>query len=301
LDKTARKKADVPQQLSIARRELDLEKFGDSLNRCTDSHFILSREKEDWLPWTTLHAISASCLIGQGTVTNEIDKEKIQDALGNITCGLQADSHTGDAIRKALPDRYARLIEIRGTARALMASIKGTPVKEAKLLMQSASKDWAEAIKTAQTPLFQASAHCAAAEGYKHEGIKTKNAIDGNDKELLKQGHQHAIQAIELSKNAPAGRLIFARSQLALAVILICQTDLTTGPVSEESDKLARASKLLQTAKSIFEELVPSTSYTQKVSESEELLMIAYKMRIEHTERMLNAKPASSITPTSNR
>ena len=271
--------------VGTARRELDLEQYDSCMAKCKEAIAMLAdpSSKEYWVFWTAAHAIHAEALLERGV--NEkpaMAQETYLEALKIVDLGLageaparqmsgkspliksgpdqplyKRESQAGQ-IKASLPDRYARLLELKGAALAgLSILIRSTDESASAQRWREANQAWDEALSATSAPLFAASIHRATARGFLERAQKRMERA-----ESLKDGLLHAEKAVELAtlaKDKPGGRLIRAKALYTLCVGL--EMKYTDAGTTSASD--AEADRLIGLTKEVADEfhaLIPGTA-----------------------------------------
>lgn len=271
--------------VGTARRELDLEQYDSCITKCKDAIARLAdpSSKDYWVFWTSAHAIHAEALLERGV--NEkpvIAQETYLEALRIVEQGLagkaparqisgksplikngpdeplyKRESQAGQ-IKAAFPDRYARLLELKGAAFAgLSILVRSTDESASAERWRQAIQAWDEALSATRMPLFEASIHRAKARGFLERAQMPVERAEN-----LKDGLLHAEEAVKLAteaKDKPGGRLIRAKALYTLCVALEMKYA-NAGTVGTPDVDEARLTGLTKEVAEEFHALIPGTA-----------------------------------------
>lgn len=248
--------------LNEARRELDLEQYDSCSGHCLQALALLKKDDPDhWLAWTLAQATLAGALLGSG---------QTGQALRAVSEGLLEGTGREEMLRKAYPDRCARLLEIRGSIMVRKLQEAASPARDARrtaaaenseeadkhrsfeitVLSTNAAQDWESALALAASPVFKVSVHAAAAAGWLEMALSTKETTNTG------KALEHAEDGLKLAGSAAPARLMRARLQTSAAGAL---TLLAAQGQPYSQDWKERATSHLNAALKILQEQVPGT------------------------------------------
>lgn len=248
--------------LNEARRELDLEQYDPCAEHCRQALALLKKDDPDhWLAWTLAQATLAGALLGNG---------QTGQALYAVGEGLLEGTGREEMLRKAYPDRCARLLEIRGSIMVRKLQEAASPARDARrtavaedseatgklrsfeitVLATSAAQNWESAQALATSPVFKVSVYAAAAAGWLEMALSTKETTNAS------KALEHADEGLKLAGSAAPARLMRARLQTSAAGAL---TLLAAQGRPDNQDWKERATSHLNAALKVFQEQVPDT------------------------------------------